>query len=105
MQANIMLRYEQLHVIIDQQQQCSIMTRRTSLLNKHSNIIVICSHDKGSGCSAAGFTRCCVFGACRVNLPGGGHCFCDRECFTYPHHNCCSDNPCDGKREFYTLDY
>ena len=50
-----------------------------------------------SGCIAAGFTRCCAFGACRVDLPDGGHCFCDRECFTYPHHNCCSDNPCDGK--------
>ena len=51
----------------------------------------------GSGCIAAGFTLCCAFGACRVDLPDGGHCYCDRECFSYAHHNCCSDNPCDGK--------
>jgi len=50
----------------------------------------------GSGCIAAGFAHCCTFGACRVNLPDGGHCFCDRQCL-YPHHKCCSDNPCDGK--------
>jgi len=52
-----------------------------------------------SGCIAAGFTRCCAFGACRVDLPDGGHCFCDREClnhYSYPSHNCCSDNPCEG---------
>ena len=51
----------------------------------------------GSGCIAAGFTHCCAFGACRVDLPDGGHCFCDQECFTHAHHPCCSDNPCDGK--------
>jgi len=51
-----------------------------------------------SGCIAAGFTHCCAFGACRVDLPDGGHCYCDRECldqYNYPYHNCCSDNPCE----------
>ena len=52
----------------------------------------------GSGCTAAGFTHCCAFGACRVDLPDGGNCYCDRECwdqYNYPYHNCCSDNPCE----------
>jgi len=56
-------------------------------------------HQGHTGCTAAGFTRCCAFGACRVDLPDGGHCFCDQECLnhnSYPHHNCCSDNPCEG---------
>ena len=53
-----------------------------------------------SGCIAAGFTRSCAFGACRVDLPDGGHCFCDLWCIrhmhNYPQYNCCSDNPSEG---------
>ena len=53
-----------------------------------------------SGCIAAGFTHCCAYGASRVELPDGGQCYCDQECFKYRYYNlqrnCCSDNPCQG---------
>jgi len=59
---------------------------------------------RAQGCIAAGYTHCCAFGSCRVELPDGGQCHCDHYCVdnsyysysNYLHHNCCSDNPCEG---------